>query len=427
MRHVSDPPRGIAFGLLLVTICLASAVGAHALSIEVVPGAYAGSWRIEGETGNLSGQQTVDLAPGSYQMRVAQLGLGAFTFSVAASGEVTSQNTTAAVGAGNDLTFNTVPIQIDPAAYSGSWWLFGVTGFESGSQVVTVVPGVGYQMRVAQLAQGALDFTVAANGDVTSQNPTAAFGAGNTLTFYTTTIQIDPAAYAGTWWLFGVLPATLSGSQVTTVVPGVGYQIRVAQLGFGAFDFTVAATGNVTSQNNAAAFGNGNLLTFNTTTIRIDPLGYSGGWWLFGVVSSSGAQNAIVVPGVSYQLRVSGQQQNFAVAEPCAVTPSQFVIAGAAFEVGCGALSPQELIGALIAEVIALNLHHGITNSLDAKLDSALDSLQDANENNDVAAINNLNAFINAVEAQRGNKIPEPDADALIALAQSIIDLLATS
>ncbi len=46
-----------------------------------------------------------------------------------------------------------------------------------------------------------------------------------------------------------------------------------------------------------------------------------------------------------------------------------------------------------------------IENSLVAKLDSALNALDDTNTANDVAACNSLNAFINAVEAQRGNKI----------------------
>jgi len=38
--------------------------------------------------------------------------------------------------------------------------------------------------------------------------------------------------------------------------------------------------------------------------------------------------------------------------------------------------------------------------------------------------VNKLEAFINEGEAQRGKKIPEADADALIALAQAIIDIL---
>ena len=50
--------------------------------------------------------------------------------------------------------------------------------------------------------------------------------------------------------------------------------------------------------------------------------------------------------------------------------------------------------------------------------------LDDVNVNNDVAAINALQAFINAVTAQSGNQIPVEKADALIASAQAIIDLL---
>jgi hypothetical protein len=89
-----------------------------------------------------------------------------------------------------------------------------------------------------------------------------------------------------------------------------------------------------------------------------------------------------------------------------------------------GFRTPDDLTVALVSEVIALNLHSGNSNSLDAKLSSALNALEDANLNNDVAAINSLQAFINAVEAQRGKKIPDSDADKLIGLAQQIIDLL---
>jgi probable HAF family extracellular repeat protein len=86
---------------------------------------------------------------------------------------------------------------------------------------------------------------------------------------------------------------------------------------------------------------------------------------------------------------------------------------------------PVELLLGLAQDVIELNLQNGIENSLDAKLDAALGALEDINQNNDVGAINTLQAFINAVEAQRGDKIPnEADADTLIAAAQGIIDIL---
>ena len=71
-----------------------------------------------------------------------------------------------------------------------------------------------------------------------------------------------------------------------------------------------------------------------------------------------------------------------------------------------------------------MNLQNGIENSLDGKLDAALAALEDANVNNDGAALNSLAAFINAVEAQRGNKITSAQADELIAAAQEIQGLL---
>ena len=82
---------------------------------------------------------------------------------------------------------------------------------------------------------------------------------------------------------------------------------------------------------------------------------------------------------------------------------------------------PVSLLQALIDDVQAINLHHGIANSLDAKLDAALGALTDLNQNNDGAAINSLNAFINAVQAQAGKKIAQADADDLIASAQAIL------
>lgn len=86
--------------------------------------------------------------------------------------------------------------------------------------------------------------------------------------------------------------------------------------------------------------------------------------------------------------------------------------------------SAEELLTDLIANIIALNLHQGISNSLDGKLSSAFDALTDLNENNDVSVLNRLNAVLNEVDAQRGNKISDTDADFLMNAIQDIIDLL---
>ncbi|OGM14302.1 hypothetical protein A3A76_00120 [Candidatus Woesebacteria bacterium RIFCSPLOWO2_01_FULL_39_23] len=75
--------------------------------------------------------------------------------------------------------------------------------------------------------------------------------------------------------------------------------------------------------------------------------------------------------------------------------------------------------------VISFNLQNGIENSLDQKLEAAQNALNDVNENNDQAAINSLQA-INSVEAQRGDKIANEQADALIAATQEIIAALSS-
>ena len=85
---------------------------------------------------------------------------------------------------------------------------------------------------------------------------------------------------------------------------------------------------------------------------------------------------------------------------------------------------PVVLLDFLYQDIIDLELKQGTENSLLAKLDTALQKLEDDNENNDGAAINVLEAFINTVDAKRGRMIPEEDADYFITAAQEIIDLL---
>ncbi len=87
-------------------------------------------------------------------------------------------------------------------------------------------------------------------------------------------------------------------------------------------------------------------------------------------------------------------------------------------------VSPLELLDILYQYVIDLELHQGIKNSLLVKLYAALEKLEDDDEGNDISAINNLEAFINAVQAQYGKKVHPADADVLIDTAWQIIDLL---
>lgn len=94
----------------------------------------------------------------------------------------------------------------------------------------------------------------------------------------------------------------------------------------------------------------------------------------------------------------------------------------------------------LISSVRALNLQNGLRNSLVSILEQVVASLgpdptpirPDPSPRGpdpspyQVAAVNQLGAFINHVEAQRGKKIPSAAADALIAVARQLIAGLTT-
>ncbi len=76
----------------------------------------------------------------------------------------------------------------------------------------------------------------------------------------------------------------------------------------------------------------------------------------------------------------------------------------------------------LFKEIQDINLPDGSENSLLAKLNAALESIDNGDEN---AAINILNAFINAVQAQSGKKLTAEQANALIATAEDILNTIA--
>lgn len=76
-------------------------------------------------------------------------------------------------------------------------------------------------------------------------------------------------------------------------------------------------------------------------------------------------------------------------------------------------------IEGLAEEVVGLDLPDGIETELTAILDAVSIQLE---KGNGKAAENQLNAFINKVEAQRGKKISDGQADMLIGIAQSLIE-----
>jgi hypothetical protein len=80
-----------------------------------------------------------------------------------------------------------------------------------------------------------------------------------------------------------------------------------------------------------------------------------------------------------------------------------------------------QMLSDLVQKVLQSNVKNGISNSLDSKLDTTLGAMDDSNEQNNIAVINSLEAFINAVLAQNGKHIDVEEADMLIDAANDII------
>jgi hypothetical protein len=83
--------------------------------------------------------------------------------------------------------------------------------------------------------------------------------------------------------------------------------------------------------------------------------------------------------------------------------------------------STVEAIDDLKKYIEDLNLDNGIDNSIDQKLENAQDSLISLQNGNRSDAINKLEALISSIEAQRGKKISEEEADELINYVERLI------
>jgi hypothetical protein len=78
-----------------------------------------------------------------------------------------------------------------------------------------------------------------------------------------------------------------------------------------------------------------------------------------------------------------------------------------------------ESIDLIIEDVEEMDLPQGVEDGLLAVLEAALNAIETGNER---AALRQLQAFMRMIEAFRGIKLTDEQADALIASAQEIID-----
>ena len=229
--------RGLSIGLGWL-----AAASVFALSVTVDPGSYLGDYSVSGSVPG-SGVRVFELAGGNHIVDAgSSIGLSQFSLTVdEGAGTVTSNNSIAANASGASLTFNTVEVVLDPSDLSTPFIFtpFGTATLLTGAQTIDLLPSLGYLIDNGNtIGQSAFSFTVAADGNVTSLNSTAASGVGNQLEFATVPVTVDPGGYAG---LYRVGQSSFdSGVRDFRLIRGLRYQ---AGSGVFAIDFTPQSGG----------------------------------------------------------------------------------------------------------------------------------------------------------------------------------------
>lgn len=279
----------------------------NTVDVAVDPGAFDGLWHVSrGEPSNyVQGVATATLVPGiGFNLRIGSI--GSLAIYADALGNVTTDNPASAVGGAGSLTLNTVDVVVDPGAYDGLWHLSRgePSSYVTGPTTATLVPDIGFSLRIGSV--GAAVVFADEAGNVTVENGTSGVGGLGTLTFNTVEVAVDPGAYDGLWSLSRGEPGThLVGPTTATLVPDIGFQVRVGS--YGNFIVSADSGGSVTVANGVSGTGGVGALDFNTVDVAVDPGDYAGEWLVSRgdpLSFVTGPATATFVTGLAFGIRV---------------------------------------------------------------------------------------------------------------------------
>jgi hypothetical protein len=208
-------------------------------AVVVDPGDYGhpasgfkGTWSMANVTPNTSDLRTVMLVPGTSSRLQVNGGAPAYvTISVDASGNVSSDNSSALDISGNTVTFREVSVTVVPGTYGrpavghlGAWSVKDALPGTSGTKTLVLVPALRYSVGVGET--GSFLFTLGADGVVTPDDTRNASGGAGMLTFENMTIHVT-ASDATRSWLVRHVCAFTQGGATLVVVPGVTYRFNL--------------------------------------------------------------------------------------------------------------------------------------------------------------------------------------------------------
>lgn len=177
----------------------------------------------------------LSLPVGPYELQLGYL--GRVTFVVGADGDVTTDNPASASGGHLTLQANTVPVDLIPGAYDGSFFFKNTRmSTHSGDYTAHLAPNQYYWLLVGEYgasvfyldAAGNVDFNVDQSyKDMAGADGTVAFNVtGSQISFKTGTLHVDPGEYADPWQLVRVSGRFEQGPLDVAVVPGLLYGLR---------------------------------------------------------------------------------------------------------------------------------------------------------------------------------------------------------
>lgn len=191
-------------------------------------------------------------------------------------------------------------VTVDPHGYVGDWAVGGTT--HRGS--ATVMLPLGFSV-VTIAGHSTFAISVDASGFVSVPIAGFAIGGLGTLTFATQDVAVDPRAYTGDWSVDNIT-GTQQGPGTVTFVGGLHY-IVTPGASQANFDIFVQSNGIVQVTNSISATGGVRTLTFNTSTVSVDPGAYQGPWGVeHGVSDVQGPGVLTLVSGAWSLMRVNG-------------------------------------------------------------------------------------------------------------------------
>jgi len=340
---------------------IGNTINFHTVTVDIDPGLYDGRYNILGYRSGPASLQFVPAGTGADDFGsryTVSNGTWPWStwFDVDVNGNIVTDSSRILASA-NTITFLTVPVVIDPGAYTGRHNTGGK--YRSGLQTIHLMPeGTGQADYGSRWAIGngswpwGIYYDLDVNGNVITDSSRVTVQ-GNTITFHTVPIVIDPGMYEGR---YSTPAGYLQGGPHTIyVLPGgtgsMDFGSRWA-LGNGTWPFAIYfdidLSGNVVSDSTRLDIS-GNYMTLQAVPIDIDPGAYTGLYIVDGVNLSGPHRRYLMQAGsgtmdfgARWQMYVAGLPKSpFDIDNPCAIIPDETITVGTGtqaidFTITCG-------------------------------------------------------------------------------------------